>query len=68
MSDLEGKVDEVKKIKGELGIIGVTETWAKKDEVYNLKGYNAYRNDREDGQGGTILYVKTGRTEGMPTT
>ena len=60
MFDLEAKVEEVKRDKGELGIIGVTETWAKKDVAYNLKGYNAYRNDRDDGHGGAILYVKIG--------
>ena len=52
------------KAKGnEWGIISVSETWSKKgkpENTYNLKGYNQYRNDREDGWGGTILYVKNG--------
>ena len=60
MSDLEAKVKQIGEEKGELGIIGVTETWANKDDVYNLPGYNSYRNDREDGFGGAILYVKIG--------
>ena len=54
---------ELKANKNEWGIISVTETWSKKEKpenTYNLKGYNQYRNDREDGWGGTILYVKNG--------
>ena len=55
MSELQIKADAKK-----LGIISVTETWGQKGKSYNLKGYNQYRNDREDGHGGTILYVKHG--------
>ena len=44
--------------KKEPSIIAVTETWAKENELYNLDGYVSYRNDRGDGYGGAILYVK----------
>ena len=55
MADFTGKVEELEYP----GIVGVTETWAKSNETYNLKDYTQYRNDRSDGYGGTILYVKT---------
>ena len=58
MSELQFKVDTTKP-----GIVSVTETWAKSDKsdaAYSLKGYNLYRNDRSDGFGGTILYIKDG--------
>ena len=55
MADFTGKVEELEYP----GIVGVTETWAKSNETYNLKDYIQYRNDRSDGYGGTILYVKT---------
>ena len=58
MNALQVKADTKK-----LGIISVTETWSHKEKpenTYDLKGYNQYRNDRDDGHGGTILYVKDG--------
>ena len=54
MADFVGKVSEL-----DPGIVGVTETWGKSNETYDLKDYTQYRNDRSDGYGGTILYVKT---------
>ena len=54
MADFVGKVSEL-----DPGIVGVTETWGKSNETYDLKDYTQYRNDSSDGYGGTILYVKT---------
>ena len=45
------------------GIVSVTETWGKSekpDSVYDLEGYNLYRNNMSDGYGGTILYIRKG--------
>ena len=58
MEDLESKVEECRKENRELGIIGITESWGDKDHAFNLQDYTAYRNDRADGYGGAILYVK----------
>ena len=56
ITDLRGKVDIITP-----GIVGVTETWGKErleEKDFELKDYTQYRNDRSDGYGGTILYVK----------
>ena len=53
---MRGKVDIITP-----GIVGVTETWGKErleEKDFELKDYTQYRNDRSDGYGGTILYVK----------
>ena len=63
---LRYKMDELKK-QVEIRkphIIAITETWGNEDlgdALFQLKGYNMYRNDREDKNykfgGGTLLYV-----------
>ena len=62
---LENKMSELRAMIGTTkpGIVSVTETWGKSekpDSVYDLEGYNLYRNDRSDGYGGTILYIRKG--------
>ena len=63
---LKHKMDEFKNLVKEKRphIIGITESWGKQDigdAMFQLEGYNMYRNDREDKNykcgGGTLLYV-----------
>ena len=60
MDELAFRVGEWKREGKVPNIIGVTETWAKEGKQYNLEGYDSYRNDRGDGYGGAILYIKIG--------
>ena len=63
---LRYKMDELRTLVKEHKphIIGITETWGNQgisDAMFQLEGYNIYRNDREDKTykfgGGTLLYV-----------
>ena len=74
---LKGKMDEFRNLVKEQKphIIGITETWGNEDTsdaMFQLEGYNMYRNDREDKAykfgGGTLLYVdkKLGQRECKP--
>ena len=58
--EIEYRVERWKDENKEPSIIAVTETWVKENIQYNLDGYISYRNDRGDGYGGAILYVKRG--------
>ena len=58
--EIEVRLEGWREEKKEPSIIAVTETWAKENKLYNLDGYVSYRNDRGDGYGGAILYVKRG--------
>ena len=60
MGDLTGRMDKFREEKKEPSIIGIIETWGRDKLLLNLKGFTAYRNDRSDGKGGAILYVKDG--------
>ena len=60
MGDLVGRMETFRRENKEPSIIGVTETWGRDNLLLNLKGFTAYRNDRSDGKGGAILYVKDG--------
>ena len=74
---LKLKMDEFRNLVKEHKphIIGVTETWGKEcidDAMFQLDGYNMYRNDRKDkaykAGGGTLLYInkKLGQRECKP--
>ena len=43
-------------------IVSVTETWGQEDlgdEIFNIEGFNMYRDDRKGRRGsGTLLYIK----------
>ena len=60
MDNIACRVEEWKREGKEPNIIGVTDTWAREGKQYNLDGYTSYRNDRADGHGGAILYIKIG--------
>ena len=58
MNEFEFKVMKVI----EPQIISITESWGNEgidDSSFNLKGYKMYRDDRERGGGGAILYIKS---------
>lgn len=62
-NSLVGKIDEFRYRVQECDIIGVTETWAGQhitDAELAVPGFNMFRGDRRDRQGGgVLLYVRT---------